>query len=73
MELRHMAQKGICGYVANTHQSLISSDLADDNKYNPEVDDFQGNGTAVDILTSPVLCSDELEEGNEKRKGMHLP
>jgi len=29
-----MAQKGICGYVANTHLSLISVDLENDNKYN---------------------------------------
>ena len=58
-----MAQKGICGYVANTHQGLISTNLDNDNKYNTDVDDPMGNGTATDLLTVPILCKNELSDG----------
>lgn len=68
-----MAQKGICGYVANTHQSLISSNLSNDNKYNSDVDDPNGNGTTTDLLTCPVLTKTELTDGGESRRGQHLP
>ena len=73
MEDRHMAQKGICGYVANTHQSRITSNVEEENKFNADVDDPKGEGKTTDLLTCPVRCIEEEDASVMKAKGMHLP
>ena len=49
----HSAQKGICGYVANTGLYLITDNVEEDTRFNHDIDDPQGENTRF-LLTAPL-------------------